>query len=86
MLTLKLAKHYMWIFTSRIFRLALETTFFIEQVFFLQRVYELLSQKCKRIKRGGPNKSRGIGKRFLKKINVATFIRDPRVVVYMSYE
>ena len=34
MLTLKLAKNYMWIFTSRIFRLALETTFFAEQVFF----------------------------------------------------
>ena len=26
--------HYTWIFTSRIFRLALETTFFTWQVFF----------------------------------------------------
>ena len=35
--------HYTWIFTSRIFRLALEI-FFLIKYFFLQRAYELLSQ------------------------------------------
>ena len=36
--------HYTWIFTSRIFRLALEITFLLNKYFFLQMAYELLSQ------------------------------------------
>ena len=35
--------HYKWIFTSRIFRLALEITFLLNKHFFLQMAYELLS-------------------------------------------
>ena len=38
---------YMWIFTSRIFRLALEITFLLKKM-----VYELLSQSRKLNKRG----------------------------------
>ena len=33
--------HYKWIFTSRIFRLALEITFLLNKHFFLQMAYEL---------------------------------------------
>ena len=36
-----------WIFTSRIFRLALEITFLFNKYFFLQKAYELLSQSRK---------------------------------------
>ena len=39
--------HYTWIFTSRIFRLALEITFFLNKYFSLQMAYELLSQTHK---------------------------------------
>ena len=39
--------HYTWIFTSRIFRLALEITFLLNKYFFLQMAYELLSQSRK---------------------------------------
>ena len=35
--------HYTWIFTSRIFRLALEITFLLNKYFFLQMTYELIS-------------------------------------------
>ena len=38
---------YMWIFTSRIFRLALEITFLLKKM-----IYELLSQSRKLNKRG----------------------------------
>ena len=44
--------HYTWIFTSRMFRLALET-FLLNKYFFLQMAYELLSQSRKLKKRGG---------------------------------
>ena len=43
--------HYMWIFPSRIFRLALEITFLLSKYFFLQMAYELLSQSRKLNKR-----------------------------------
>ena len=39
---------YTWIFTSRIFRLALEITFLLNKYFFLQMSYELLSQSEKK--------------------------------------
>ena len=62
--------YYTWIFTSRIFRLALEITFLFEEHFFLQIAYKLLSQRRKldkswRGERGGG--SRGAGKVFEKK-------------------
>ena len=49
--------HYTWIFTSRYFRLALEINFLLSKYFFLQMVYELLSQSRKLNKRVDPNKS-----------------------------
>ena len=45
--------HYTWIFTSRIFRLALEITFLLNKYFFMQMSYMLLSQKRKLNNRGG---------------------------------
>ena len=39
---------YKWIFTSTIFRLALEITFLLNKYFFLQMGYELLSQSEKK--------------------------------------
>ena len=39
---------YTWIFTSRIFRHALEITFLLNKCFFLQMGYELLSQSEKK--------------------------------------
>ena len=45
--------HFAWIFTSRIFRLALEITFLLNKDFFLQIAYELLSQSSKLNKWGG---------------------------------
>ena len=63
--------HYKWVFTSRIFRLALEITFLLNKYFFLQMAYDLLSQSRKLKKQGGPNKSGGEGRR--------TLIKDPRV-------
>ena len=36
--------HYTWIFTSKIFKLALEITFLLNKYFFLQMAYELLPQ------------------------------------------
>ena len=44
--------HYTWIFTSRIFRLALEITLLLNNYFFLQMGYELLSQSEKKISWG----------------------------------
>ena len=44
--------HYKWVFTSRIFRLALEITFLLNKYFFLQMAYDLLSQSRKLKKRG----------------------------------
>ena len=61
----------MWIFTSRIFRLALEITFLFKKYFFLQMACELLSQSRKLNKRGrgeGSKYGRGGGlENFLKK-------------------
>ena len=45
--------HYKWVFTSRIFRLALEITFLLNKYFFLQMAYDLLSQSRKLKKREG---------------------------------
>ena len=50
--------HCTWLFTSRIFRLALETTFLLQKYFFLHMADELLSQSRKLNKRRGPNNSR----------------------------
>ena len=50
--------HCTWIFTSRIFRLALETTFLLQKYFFLHMADELLSQSRKLNKWRGPNNSR----------------------------
>ena len=76
--------YYTWIFTSRIFRLALEITFLFEEHFFLQMAYKLLSQRRKLDKswRGeGGGGSRADGKVFEKKklMREGTLIRDPRV-------
>ena len=62
-----LADHYTCIFNSRIFRLALEITFSLNKYFFLEMVYELLSQGRKLNKRMGPNKSEGL-ENFWRKI------------------
>ena len=62
--------HYTWIFTSRIFRFSLEITFFFNKYFFLQMVYELLSQSRKLNKRGEG------GSGFL----IRALIRDTRVL------
>ena len=45
--------HYIWIFTSKTFTLALEITFLLNKYFFMQMAYELLSQSGKLFKRGG---------------------------------
>ena len=76
--------YYTWLFTSRIFRLALEITFLLEEYFFLQMAYKLLSQRRKLDKswRGeGGGGSRADGKVFEKKklMREGTLIRDPRV-------
>ena len=71
--------HYTWIFTSRIFRPALEITFALNKYLFLQMAYELLSQSRKPNKREGPNK-RGESENLLKKkISGGTLIRNQRV-------
>ena len=44
--------HYTWIFTSRIFKLALEITFLLNKYFFQQMAYELPSQSRKLNKQG----------------------------------
>ena len=73
--------HYTWVFTSRIFRLALEITFLLNKYFFLQMAYELLSQSRK-LKAGVPNKSGGRGvENFLKKISGRTLVQEPRVLI-----
>ena len=51
--------HFAWIFTSRIFRLALEITFLLNKDFFLQIAYELLSQSSKLNKWGGEGGGEG---------------------------
>ena len=45
--------HYTWIFTSRIFKLALKITFLLNKYFLIQMAYELLSQSGKLNKQGG---------------------------------
>ena len=45
------------IFTSKIFRFALEITFLLKKYFFLQLAYELLRQSRKINKQVGPSKS-----------------------------
>ena len=65
--------HYTWIFTSRIFRLALEITFLLKKYFFLQLAYELTSQSRKLNEWGG----------FL--ISGGTPIREPRVRLFTKY-
>ena len=44
--------HYTWIFTSRIFKLALKITFLLNKYFLIQMAYELLSQSGK-LNKGG---------------------------------
>ena len=85
---LSLADHYTWIFTSGIFRLVLDITFFFSKYFFLQVAYQLLSQSKKLNKQGNPNKNRGgrgDWKIFWKKNKQGgTLIRDPRVISISS--
>ena len=59
--------HYTWIFTSRIFRLALEITFLLKYLFLLM-AYELLCRKLN-MKGSSNNSGGGEGGYFLKKIN-----------------
>ena len=63
--------YYTWIFTSRIFRLALEITFLLEEYFFLQMAYKLLSQRRKLDKswRGEGGEGAGLMEKFLRKKN-----------------
>ena len=69
---------YTWIFTSRIFRFALETTFLFNKYFLQQMAYKLLSQSEKLNKRGILIRT-GLFENLLKKISGGTLIRDPRV-------
>ena len=63
--------HYTWIFTSSVFRLALEITFLLKY-FYLQMSYELLAQSGKLNKPGSPNKNRRVGK-FYDIMNMSGF-------------
>ena len=69
---------YTWIFTSRIFRSALETTFLLNKYFLQQMAYKLLSQSEKLNKRGILIRTR-LFENLLKKISGGTLIKDPRV-------
>ena len=59
--------HYTWIFTSRIFRLALEIAFLLNNYFFPSNVFGFTFTKRKLNKRVGPNKSGLVGNFFDKK-------------------
>ena len=59
------ADHYTWIFTSRVFRLALEITFLPNKHFSCKWLTSY-SHKVENLISRGPNNSRGTGK-FLKK-------------------
>ena len=63
--------HYTWIFTSRIFGLALEITALLSKYFFIQMAYKLLSRSRKLNKggRGGVLIRAGALKKILKKIS-----------------
>ena len=72
--------HYRWIFTSTIFRLALEITFLCNKYFFSQMAYELLSQSRELNKRGILIRTGGWGglEKCLKNNKWGrTLIRDP---------
>ena len=73
--------HYTWIFTSRIFRLALEIYIFLNKYFSVLMAYELLSQSRKLKRREVLVRAEGL-ENFLKKkkINGGTLIWDPRVI------
>ena len=60
------ANHYTWIFTSRIFRLALEITFLLNKYFSCKWLTSY-SHKVENLISRGPNNSRGTGKFFEKK-------------------
>ena len=70
---------YTWIFTSRIFRLALELTFLLNKYFFLQMANELLLQSRKRNKHGGGGEG---GEGFFEKNErwEGALIRNPRII------
>ena len=71
---------YTWIFTSRVFRLALEITFWLNKYFFLQMAYELLSQSWTLNKREVLIRATGL-ENFLKKNEQGgTLMRHPRVL------
>ena len=57
------------VYTSRIFRFALEIAFLLSKYIFLQMAYALLSQRGKLNERGDPNKRGGDLEKFLKKNN-----------------
>ena len=64
--------HYTWIFTSRIFGLALEITALLSKYFFIQMAYKLLSRSRKLNKGGGGGGvliRAGALKKILKKIS-----------------
>ena len=72
--------HYTWIFTSRIFGLALEITALLSKYFFIQMAYKLLSRSRKLNKGGeggGTNKSGSVEKNFEKD----KWVGDPRVAI-----
>ena len=73
--------NYTWIFTSRIFRLALEITFLLNKYFFLQKAYDLLLPSIKRKKRVVLIRVRPLENILKKKISRKTLIRDPRVSI-----
>ena len=60
------ADHYTWIFTSRVFRLALEITFLPNKHFSCKWLTSY-SHKVENLISRGPNNSRGTGKFFEKK-------------------
>ena len=64
--------HYTWIFTSRIFGLALEITALLSKYFFIQMAYKLLS-RSRKLNKGGGGRGvlirAGALKKILKKIS-----------------
>ena len=72
--------HYTWIFTSRIFGLALEITALLSKYFFIQMAYKLLLRSRKLNKggrEGGTNKNGSVEKNFEKD----KWVGDPRVAI-----
>ena len=71
--------NYTWTFTSRIFRLALEITFYLTSIFSNKWLTSYSHKVENLICRGALNKSGRLEIFLKKKISGGTLIRDPRV-------